>query len=609
MIDRNSNFTDVQKNYLQGFMMGADVARAVRGLPILSSSASNGSTIQVGAQTQLIPSSESPDVHRLAQDLVLASGKKLVKEEEAKREKNALDIWDEMVAHARKNEFPKGTDVFLFKFQGLFHVAPAQDSFMCRLRIPGGVMKSGQFRGLAELSREYAGGYADVTTRANLQLREIGPADGVSLLMGLHDLGIINRGSGGDNIRNVTCNPTSGIDCQELIETLPLARAMHHHILNHRELYGLPRKFNIAFEGGGTISSFEETNDIGFTAVQILPEQGTEQVPAGVYFRLTLGGITGHRDFARDTGVLVPPEECIAVADAIVRVFIESGDRTDRKKARLKYVLDEWGFERFLTAVEQKLERPLLRFPLEQCQTAPAPDRYGHVGVHDQKQSGKHYIGVVLPVGRLTAEQMEGLAYLADQFGDRHIRLTVWQNLLISGVATQDLDEVKNRIQSLGLDWQASNLRGALVACTGSAGCKFAGADTKKHALMIADYLDERIELDTPVNIHLTGCHHSCAQHYVGDLGLIATKVEVGNDDDMVDGYHIFIGGGYGSHQGIATEYQVSVPYYECPQVIEHLLSSYREHRNSDAELFVDFVRRVGVSELHALVSKPMMTV
>ncbi len=172
----------------------------------------------------------------------------------------------------------------------------AQTAFMCRLRLPGGVLKSWQFRGVAGIAREL-GGYADVTTRANLQIREIGPHDAPALLTNLTELGIVARGSGADNIRNVTCSPTSGIDPQELVETLPLAKEMHHYILNHREMYGLPRKFNIAFEGGGLISSLDDTNDIGFRAVNVREDSASDDVSPGSTSGLTLGGITGHKDF------------------------------------------------------------------------------------------------------------------------------------------------------------------------------------------------------------------------------------------------------------------------------------------------------------------------
>ena len=199
-------------------------------------------------------------------------------------------------------------------------------------------------------------------------MREIEPKNAVAVVEAIQDLGLCSRGSGADNIRNVTGTPTAGIDPQELLDTRPYAREWHHHILNDRSLYGLPRKFNVAFDGAGKIAVLEDTNDIGFQAVEVKDGFGVEP---GIWFRLTLGGITGHKDFARDTGVIVKPAEATAISDAIVRVFIENGNRTDRNKARLKYVLDAWGFDKFLAAVEEKLGRKLLRVPAEALGAAP----------------------------------------------------------------------------------------------------------------------------------------------------------------------------------------------------------------------------------------------
>jgi ferredoxin-nitrite reductase len=462
-------------------------------------------------------------------------------------------------------------------------------------------------RGLADLAQDCAGGYADVTTRANLQLREIGPRHTIPLLMGLADLGIINRGSGADNIRNVTASPTAGIDPQELIDTRPLARELHHYILNHREMYGLPRKFNIAFDGAGTIAALEDTNDVGFTAVRVVEDKS---VAAGVYFRLTLGGITGHKDFARDTGYMVRPEHCTLVSHAIVNAFSELGDRSDRKKARLKYVLDKMGFEAFLKEIEKHLARlapgatPLIAFPLEECEPRPSVDRTAHIGIHPQKQEGLHYVGVVLPVGRLSASQMRGVAKIADRHGSGTIRLTVWQNLLISDIPEEDLDQVKLEIEALGLHYDATHVRAGLVACTGSAGCKYANANTKKHAMEIAGYVEQKLQLDTPVNMHLTGCHHSCAQHYIGDIGLIATKVTLPGTEDMVEGYHLHVGGGYGEDRAIARELYRDVPATDAPHVVERLLRTYLDHRTAYTESFIEFVSRHDIEQLKQLLER-----
>ena len=242
--------------------------------------------------------------------------------------KHPFEMWDEMRANAAAAKFPKGTDAFLYKYHGMFHVAPAQDSFMCRLRIAGGIMKSYQLRGVADIAEKFAGPFAHITTRANFQLREIPPANVIHVLTGLDDCGLTSKGAGADNIRNVTGSPTAGIDPQELIDTQPLCAEMHHYILNHREMYGLPRKFNIAFDGGGKVAALDDTNDIGFFAVTV--GEG-KSVRAGVYFRMRLGGITGHHDFARDCGIVIAPSDCVAVAEAVVRVFISEGDRTNRQ--------------------------------------------------------------------------------------------------------------------------------------------------------------------------------------------------------------------------------------------------------------------------------------
>jgi ferredoxin-nitrite reductase len=469
---------------------------------------------------------------------------------------------------------------------------------MCRLRIPNGIVTHWQMTGLAELADKYAHGYSHVTTRANLQMREIEPKDAVTMVESLMDLGLGSRGTGADNIRNVTGTPTAGIDPQELLDTRPYARSWHHHILNERALYGLPRKFNVGFDGAGRIPVLEDTNDIGFQAVEVMDGFGTE---SGIYFRLVLGGITGHKDFAKDTGVIVKPGEATQVADAIVRVYIEHGDRTDRNKSRLKYVLDAWSLPKFIAHVEEKLGRALTKVPGEAIMPRPLFDRSAHIGVHSQKQTGFNWIGVVLPVAKLTSLQMRGLAKVAADLGDGDIRLTVWQNLLISGVADDKVALATASIDALGLSTQATSIRAGLVACTGATGCHFAAAHTKEQAEEIAQWCEARVELDGPVNIHLTGCHHSCAQHYIGDIGLLACKVDVGEDADPVEGYHILIGGGFGPEAGLGREIYRDVKAIDAPRAVERMLKGYMAHRAARDETFLTFARRHEVDALKTM--------
>jgi len=579
----SGDFTPDQKRYLEGYVSGLTAARSLRGVkPGAGSGEPTG-----------------PDaIHIKAQDRVTASGGKLADQEKFKREQHPFDAYGKLKEQAEKNEAPKPADNFRWRYFGLFYVAPAQSSYMCRLRIANGILSHWQFAGLADVAEKYAGPYAHVTTRANLQLREIEPKNAVNVVEAIQDLGLCSRGSGADNIRNVTGTPTAGIDPQELLDTRPYAREWHFHILNDRSLYGLPRKFNVAFDGAGKIAVLEDTNDIGFQAVQVKDGFG---VDPGIYFRLTLGGITGHKDFARDTGVILRPNEATAVSDAIVRVFIENGDRTNRNKARLKYVLDAWGFDKFLAAVEGKLGRPLSRVPADAIAPRPAFDRMAHVGVHGQKQAGLHWVGVVLPLGKMTVAQMRGIAKLARECGDGDIRLTVWQNLLVSGVPSDKLEQVEREIEALGLSTKATSIRAGLVACTGATGCRFAAAHTKENAESIAQWCEARVQIDTPVNIHLTGCHHSCAQHYIGDIGLIGARVSVSEEGDTVDGYHIHVGGGFGPEAAIAREIYRDVKADVAPQVVERMLKAYLVHRTSAEETFLAFSRRHEVDALKAM--------
>ncbi|MGB7345787.1 MAG: NirA family protein [Pirellulaceae bacterium] len=602
-------FSDEQKQFLSGFTFGTDVARAVSGLPIISDSAgTRGTSLTVGGGSTSDASSLpiGPEkIALLAQQETTDAGKKLCKEEIAKQAKNPLDMWDEMQTRSDAAEFPKGTDVFLTKFHGLFYVAPAQDSYMCRMRLPGGIVNSWQLRGIADLSDKSAGGFVDVTTRANLQYRDIPADQAMNILYGLRELDVIPLGSGGDNIRNCTASALSGIDQSELIETIPLAKRMHHYILNHREMYGLPRKFNIAFDGGGRISALDDTNDVGFHAVSISEENATDEYPAGVYFQLTLGGITGHKDFARPTGVLLRPDECVNVAGAIVRVFVKNGDRTDRKKARLKYVLDDWGFDKFIEAVEEDLGRKLARLPDELIDIPSEEDRTAHVGWHRQRQTGKNYVGLVLPVGRMTSDQTRAVAEIADRFGNGEIRFTVWQNLVIPHISDEDINAVRSAINQMGLEDTASSFRAGLIACTGNAGCKFAASNTKRDAMEIAAALESQFNIDQPINIHVTGCHNSCAQHYIGDIGLKGAAVEVG--DDMVEGYELHLGGGWGESQAIGRALFDPMPTDQVIATIVAIVGGYLEQRK-EGESFTQFTQRTDDAELKSLAARMLVS-
>lgn len=569
------NFSSTQKQYLAGFFAGAGQREAI-------------SFLGKNEQGQF-----TNDPAEAVEETVWGTSiDDLCKEEQIKFEQNGLDVWDSMVANAEMDEFPVGGDVFRYKFYGLFHVKPAQDSFMLRARIAGSQMMSHQMRGMAEVARDWGGGYLDVTTRGNLQIREIMPQNTIKVLTKVTDIGLTSKGAGADNIRNVTATSTSGFDPEEIYDVLPLAKSMHHHILNNRDLYGLPRKFNISFDSGGRITVCADTNDIGFYAVRVGEGHGVEP---GVYFRVQLCGITGHKQFASDCGLLLKPEDCVTVAAAMVRVFIEHGDRTNRKKARLKYLVDDWGVRKFLEMTQTKLAKKLVYLDLEKCEARKPVLQHGHVGIYNQKQEGLFYVGVVIPVGRILPEQMEQLADLADKYGKGEVRLTVWQNMIIPHVKESDLEELKQALIDIGFHYTTHSVTGGLIACTGNRGCKYAASNTKGHAVELGEFLKTKFDLDQPINIHLTGCHHSCAQHYIGDIGMMGVKAKY--NGETVEGYNIAFGGGVDDNQAIARDVFKAVPFQEIPALIEHCLNIYLEKRESH-ETFAQFTRRFAEAEL-----------
>ncbi len=583
-------FTDEQKEYLQGFFAGLSARKVAPFVGILSDGRISAAPAP-GLENQAVPSASTE------QTVFGTPISDLSEQEIWKLEQPGLDIWDKLLAHAEENKFPDKADTFRFRYHGLFYVAPTQNSFMLRCRIPAGRLTANQLRGLAGIAADWGAGYADITTRANFQIREIAPKHLVKVLLRLQELGMTSKGSGVDNIRNVTATPTAGLDPAELIDSQPYATALHYYILNNRDMYDIPRKFNVGFDGGGAISVVADTNDIGFVAVTV-PEG--KSVPPGVYFRVQLAGITGHSQFAADAGIVVKPEESVAVAAAIIRVFAENGDRTNRRKARLKYLVDKWGIPKFVEEMEKKLAFPLQPLALADCQLAHPPILHGHLGVYKQKQKGLNYIGVAIPVGRLRTTQMRRIADLAENYGNGDLRLTVWQNLLITNVPDTYVETVKRSLLRIGLHYEADSITGGVIACTGNTGCKFAATNTKGQAVELTKYLEKRVSLDQPINIHLTGCPNSCAQHYIGDIGLLG--VQVGQGGEQVEGYHVFFGGSSGQKENLAREVFHGIPFGELPSLLEKVLKTYLAKRTNH-ESFKQFVSRHQVKELQELFS------
>jgi ferredoxin-nitrite reductase len=593
-------FSAEQKEYLAGFMAGVSASGLAPFVGQTASGQITASPAHSGTANLATPATTEPTFH----DTRLSD---LCKEERWKYDENPLDAWDRLIKHADENKFPDPEHTYRFKFFGLFYVAPAQGSFMARLRVPACELTAVQLHGLADLAHELGDGYAHITTRGNLQIREFKPRDIIKVLTRIQELGLTSRGAGCDNIRNLTASPDSGFAPDELLDVRPHAKALHHYILNHRDLYGLPRKFNVAFDNGGSMSVAADTNDIGFIAVRVseaslaklqTPNSKLPTSPEpGIYFRVQLGGITGHKDFARDTGLLVKPAEAVAVAVAMIRVFNENGCRTDRKKARLKYLLEKWGVEKFLAETGRKLAFPLVHVPLAACEPRRPVEKHAWLGARRQAQRGLNSIGVGIPVGRLSAKQMHALADLATNYGRGELRLTVWQNLLIPHVADAFVDTVSRSVRRIGFFTAASLAAGGIIACTGNRGCKYSAADTKAHAVSLMKHLEGRVTTGAPINLHFTGCPHSCAQHYCGDIGFVGAKLADGSE-----GYHVVLGGGMDHEQGIGREIFRGVRASEVNALVEKVLITFEAKKNR-GETFVQWTRRHSPKELQEFFS------
>ncbi len=542
-----------------------------------------------------------------------AKKEKLTAEEKIKNELNPFDALPVLYKRARRNEAPEKEDIFRFKFNGLFWLGPVHEGYMTRLRMPGGIVNSAQFRELASIADDIAWGYLQLTTRNNVQLRVIAPKDTPELIRRIQDCGLHTKGSGADNLRNFTATPTSGYDKNELLDVMPLIKDLAHYIINQPEFYNLPRKFNISYDNGAPIRVAEDTNDIGLQAFKLkAPPEGHPlhgKVDEGVHFRILLGGVSGHQELAEDCGAICSPETATETVAAMTRVFIRNGNRGNRGKSRLIYLLKDWGFDKFLEESDQLLDDPIVRFdfndPLYSDLIEPheKPDiPHPHIGTHEQKQDGLSMLGVYVPVGILQSDEARAIADVAEEFGNGELRLTIFQNVMIPNIPSDKIEAAKAKLAEAGLGTEASNIRGGAAACTGNKYCKFASSDTKGHAIELVDYLESKMTLDKPINIHVTGCPHSCAQHYVGDLGLLACKVPVEGQDEPVEGYHVFVGGGFGGDQKkIGRQLLKSIPAGpELYTKVESLLKGYLANRES-GETFLDFTSRHEIEALEAL--------
>jgi ferredoxin-nitrite reductase len=492
----------------------------------------------------------------------------LNKFEKFKAEKDGLAIKSELEHFASIGwEAMDKTDLeHRLKWVGIFYRPVTPGKFMMRLRIPNGIITSSQMRVLAEVVQRYGeDGNADITTRQNLQLRGIRLEDIPDIFSRLKAVGLTSVQSGMDNVRNITGSPMAGLDADELIDTRELVGQVQDMITNYGEgnpeFTNLPRKFNIAIEGGRDNSVHAEINDIAFVPAYKEGELG---------FNVVVGGFFSAKrcEAAIPMNVWVHPnQEVVDLCRAILEVYRDNGPRANRQKSRLMWLIDEWGIEKFRSAIANHLGRPLA--------TAAEKDaidweKRDHIGIYPQKQARISYIGLSVPVGRLFAPDLFDLARIAEVYGSGELRLTVEQNVIIPNLANENLEALLTEPLLQKFSPSPNILERTLVSCTGAQFCNFALIETKNRAVELVRELDKELNIPKAVRIHWTGCPNSCGQPQVADIGLMGTKAR--KDGKTVEGVDLYMGGKVGKDAHLGTCVQKGIPCDDLKSVLTSIL-------------------------------------
>ncbi len=491
----------------------------------------------------------------------------LSKVEQAKAELCGLDLEPRLANLAAQGwqALDEATLTIRLKWLGIFFRPVTPGRFMLRLRTANGVIRSEQLAVLAEaVDRCGEHGSADITTRQNLQLRGLLLEDMPPLLAEMERVGLTSRQSGHDNPRNITGNPLAGIDPEEIVDTRPLVQAIQNTLLGAGGPRNLPRKFNVAV--GGAADSFLLHNDLAFLPAERDGEQG---------FTVMVGGFFSAQrsELAIPLGLWLRAEQLPGFTLALLLHYQEHGNRQQRNKSRLMYLIDQLGLESYREAV-----LAAWRQQVGDGAVAPAHDGSHRVnraprdglGVNAQKQAGLHWLGLHVPMGRLDAAAMAELARLARTYGSGELRFTEAQNALIVDVPSEQLGALLAEPLLQGLRPEPSALQAEAVSCTGNAYCGFALIPTKGKAQEVLEQLEQRVELPHAVRMHWTGCPNACGQPFMGQIGLMGAKAR--KDGEMVEAAKIFLGGSMGAEPKLAELHGQAVPLSDLPDVLEALL-------------------------------------
>ena len=522
---------------------------------------------------------------------------KAQRSERLKREKNPWAAFEEVREFARAGRssvLPEWAS-FYFKWWGIYTQGDGVGAvggkggegvttewFMMRIGIPNGILTAHQLKTIGGITRKYARNLADITVRQAIQLHWLTIESLPEIVEALDAIGLSPKGACGDVNRNVTGCPLAGVAADELIDASPVALGIARALTGNPAFYDLPRKFKIAATGCPSWCCHPEINDIALTPAKHNGEVG---------FSLRVGGgLSNEPHLAVRLDAFVLPHQAVRVAEAVAAIFRDQqGLRQSRESARMKYLFmkEGWTAESFLTELKSRLDFELLPGAEEQVPDETLRD---HAGIHPQRQAGLSYVGASVLRGRVTGEQLEAAADLAERFGSGGLRTTVSQNLIFIDVPNNKTAELARELGEIGLQVDGSNFWRGAVACTGTEFCKLAITETKGFTRWIVEDLEERLpQFDQQLKLHVTGCPNGCGQHWIADIGLEGKKIK--HDGKMTDAYYFCLGGAVGLHAGISRPVGYRSPAALVPEAIERLLRHYLAGRQPDESLRAWFAR------------------
>jgi sulfite reductase beta subunit-like hemoprotein len=531
---------------------------------------------------------------------------KLPEIEHIKSRKDGLDVLADIYRYAELGfDAIEPDDLALFRWYGIYTQRAAESAesgdpgpseetdglFMLRVKFPNGIVTSEQLRTIGTLSERYGRSMGDITTRQNVQLHNLAIEDMPVVLDELNAVGLSFTQACGDVWRNVVGCPLAGVDGHELIDSRPLIAELERTFVGHREYSNLPRKFKVSVSACVHRCAQHEINDIGLVAIE---KDGTVGYDVWVG-----GGLGASARMGRRLDIFARPQDAVEVCRAITEIFRDEGKRTKRTRARIKFLVDEWGVERLRAEVEQRLGREL------ETSVAPAdpidPQR-DHLGIHPQVRHGLYYVGGTTLRGRFTADQMIGVADIADRYGSGELRCTNRQNIIVIDVPDHHVEAVAAELADLGLPTEASAFRRGVISCTGMEFCKLAIVETKERAAELIEHLERRIgDLDGAIRINLNGCPNACAQYQIADIGLQGGIAKT-PDGERVQGFILHIGGRLG--EGAAFGRRISskaIPATEARYAVERIVRAYKAERRAD-QAFGEWADLQGDARLGSLI-------